>query len=332
MLAVQQLLMPAKRRPTVRRWGIIKLLQIGATLSVLFAVISYTFTDDDRRKERQYEAWQVITAAQGKGGSGGRIAALQDLLRDSVSLAGVDLRHAWLNGIQLPHARLYNAALDSARLASANFQSASMVDASLRGAVLWDANLRRAVLLNADLRGADLTGADLRDARLWNADLRGARLTGANLQMANLEEAHLQGAQLDDADLTGALAASGDFRTARLYRTIVARADFTGANFQQAILIELQGRGQIVSLRGANVLDANAWRGFMVWAVDTLGATMDTAQSRRIAYLRRPASGLLEYMHLKRFSKFQYQNRSELPREDTSVFSRRTVMTTSPIR
>ena len=43
------------------------------------------------RKAANYQAWQVVNSAQGKGGSGGRIDALEDLNRNGISLAGVRL-------------------------------------------------------------------------------------------------------------------------------------------------------------------------------------------------------------------------------------------------
>src|SRR5262245_55093196 len=42
------------------------------------------------RKDTNYQAWQVINSAQGKGGSGGRVDALADLVRNDVSLAGIN--------------------------------------------------------------------------------------------------------------------------------------------------------------------------------------------------------------------------------------------------
>jgi hypothetical protein len=102
------------------------------------------------RKAANYQPWQVVNSAQGKGGSGGRIDALQDLNRNEVSLAGVQLDGAWLEGLSLPGADLRRA--------------------SLRGANLRGADLRRANLERADLRGADLTGAHLsRTVQGWNA-------------------------------------------------------------------------------------------------------------------------------------------------------------------
>lgn len=117
--------------------------------------------------DANYQAWQVINSAQGKGGSGGRIEALCDLLANGVSLAGINLDDAWLEGVELP------------------------------GATLVRSSLQRAHLSTANLAGANLAGADLR-----SIDLVGANLTGAYLKGANLTEARLSAAILDGADLT----------------------------------------------------------------------------------------------------------------------------------
>jgi hypothetical protein len=68
------------------------------------------------RKAANYLAWQVVNTAQGKGGSGGRIDALQDLVRNQVSLAGVQLDSAWLEGLVLPGADMRLATLKHANL------------------------------------------------------------------------------------------------------------------------------------------------------------------------------------------------------------------------
>jgi Pentapeptide repeats (8 copies) len=120
------------------------------------------------RKAANYQAWQVVNTAQGKGGSGGRVDALQDLVRNGVSLAGVRLDEAWLEGI---------------RLRGASLTRASLRGTSLRGAILRSANLQ-----GADLTGADLTGADLRGANLKGAEVAGATLAAAELEGADLSE------------------------------------------------------------------------------------------------------------------------------------------------
>lgn len=119
-------------------------------------------------KSANYQAWQVLNSAQGKGGSGGRVDALSDLIRNSVSLAGVRLDGAWL---------------ENARLAGGQFSRASFRQANLKGADFRDANLddvdfTDAILTGADFRGAHLRHAVLAGAHLGTADLRGADLTG----------------------------------------------------------------------------------------------------------------------------------------------------------
>lgn len=120
------------------------------------------------RIDSNYQAWQVINSAQGKGGSGGRIEALADLLRNGVSLAGIKLDDAWLEGVALPGANLVNSSMQRAFLSRAN---------------LVGANLER-----ADLRGADLVAADLRGANLKGAILTDARLSAATLDLADLTD------------------------------------------------------------------------------------------------------------------------------------------------
>lgn len=137
------------------------------------------------RIDSNYQAWQVINSAQGEGGSGGRIEALADLLRNGVSLAGIKLDDAWLEGVELPGATLTNGSLHRAFLARAN----------LAGANLEKADLRGADLVAADLRGATLKGANLTDARLSAATLDGADLTDVVgwRQVRSLSHASIEG-------------------------------------------------------------------------------------------------------------------------------------------
>jgi Pentapeptide repeats (8 copies) len=165
---------------TVPKWAFwLQQTWAGAELlALLFAAYQLWARREERRraeaeaavvalKAANYQAWSVVNSAQGKGGSGGRIDALQDLNRNGISLAGVRLDGAWLEGIALPAARL-------------------------RQASLCEANL-----IGADLQGADLTGAELKDV-----NLTGAKLQGAFFKCANLAGAHLGTADLRGADLT----------------------------------------------------------------------------------------------------------------------------------
>jgi len=137
------------------------------------------------RKAANYQAWQVVNSAHGKGGSGGRIDALQDLVVNNVSLAGVQLDGAWLEGVSLPRAVLRRGSLRQATLLGADLTGANLEAADLSGAVLEGARLRDAYLRKANLAGASLGTVDLRGANLQ--DIRGWR------DIASISYANIQG-------------------------------------------------------------------------------------------------------------------------------------------
>jgi hypothetical protein len=166
------------------RWAFLQVLEYLGIFSVLFAVIFYYSEAGDRKKQKHYQAWQVINTAQGKGGSGGRLEALQELNADGVPLVGVDVSGAYLQGIRLGKSSLVRANFGAVDARNSDFRGADFSDANLRGANFREANfakanLRRVDLRDADLVRADLSGASLAGALLANADLRDADLDGA---------------------------------------------------------------------------------------------------------------------------------------------------------
>src|SRR5262244_242040 len=106
-----------------RQLGFSEILEYLGSFSVLIAVIFYFHDSGNRVKQRHYQAWQVINTAQGKGGSGGRIEALQELNADSVPLVGVDVSGAFLQGVQLPHAHLLRANFENADARDGDFSA-----------------------------------------------------------------------------------------------------------------------------------------------------------------------------------------------------------------
>jgi hypothetical protein len=162
-------------------WSFLEALEYVGSFSILIAVVVYFTESGERRQQKHYQAWQVINTAQGKGGNGGRLDALQQLNEDHVPLVGVDVSTAFLQ----------NVALEGAELRRATFRAADVRSARLRNAVLTDADLTSANLRQADLRGADLSGATLTDSDLALADLRGAHLANASLDKADLRGADL---------------------------------------------------------------------------------------------------------------------------------------------
>jgi len=166
-------------------WSFLEVLEYLGSFGVLIAVVFYFSESGDRLKQKHYQAWQVINTAQGKGGSGGRLEALQELNTDGVPLVGVDVSGAFLQGVHLEHARLLRSNFSAADLRDSDFAFADLSDSNLRGANfrqcnLHAANFARADLTGADLFGADLAGADFSAATLTNADLRNANLAGVS--------------------------------------------------------------------------------------------------------------------------------------------------------
>jgi len=183
------------------RWSFLEVLEYLGSFSVLIGVIFYFGESGDRIKQRHYQAWQVINTAQGKGGSGGRIEALQELNEDHVQLVGVDVSSAFLQGIRLEHANLLRADLSAADVRGGDLQETTLSYADLHSANLRGSRMAHSVLSDADLHDADLVGADLAGAKLdgadlSSADLRSAKLTGTDWQgIKSIKGANIAGVQ-----------------------------------------------------------------------------------------------------------------------------------------
>ncbi|MEA5621641.1 pentapeptide repeat-containing protein [Nostoc sp. UHCC 0251] len=191
-----------------------KALSQAVNASVLIGAITFIAGEQQRRDLQVYQAWQVISAASGQAGSGGRVRALEFLSSEPrripwfwlrwqrENLSGLEVPTAYLvpshkyledfekkGGIQLSEAELNNANLQEANLQYANLQGTFLIETNLKGAILFKANLKRANLSFASLQGAVLGFANLQGAVLSKANLQGAKLIAVNLQGANLEEA-----------------------------------------------------------------------------------------------------------------------------------------------
>lgn len=162
-------------------WAFLEVLEYLGTFSILLGVILYFAESGDRDKQKHYQAWQVINTAQGKGGSGGRKEALQELAADKIDLVGVDVNDAFLQGVRLSHANMARASLRSADLRSGVFDQADLDYADLssanaRSGSFAKASLQYAVFADADLNGCNLSGADCEDTDFSRADLRNCDL------------------------------------------------------------------------------------------------------------------------------------------------------------
>jgi hypothetical protein len=185
------------------RMSLFDLLEYCGSLSILIAVIFYFLDAPERTKLKHYQAWQVINSAQGKGGSGGRIEALQELNQDHVSLLGVDVSDAFLQGVKLNKANLNRADLSGADMRNADLSKAKLELANLRSANLVDASLAEADISHANFKDADLTRADLQGLKNWQQidSMQDASIGGVrNAPPGFIQWAKQHGATEDESD------------------------------------------------------------------------------------------------------------------------------------
>jgi uncharacterized protein YjbI with pentapeptide repeats len=252
--------LPKKKKLSLLRKGVFKLVESGIIITVAVALGNYIWEAPKREKQKHYQAWQMINSAAELPGSAGRIEALQDLNRDGVDLNGLKAANANLSNIDMKKARLYKVELEGANLQRANLKEASFRGANLKNADLFMSNLPKtdmgpffdnweqrdnwhvAPMTLTNLEGANLRGANLEGANLDRAILKGAFLDKAipeytpsdpgkienkteetNLKGANLINANLQDANLEGADLEGATFSKD---------TNLQNANIQGANFR----------------------------------------------------------------------------------------------------
>jgi hypothetical protein len=180
-------------------WSFLEVLEYLGSFSILIGVIFWFGESGDRILQSHYQAWQVINTAQGKGGSGGRIEALQQLNADHIPLTGVDVSSAFLQGLRLPRAKLTRSNLSAADLRNSDLHSADLTWADLHFANLRNSNLEHVVFDNANMHDCDLTAADLAQAHFDQADLTNADLHSADLRAIVWQ--HI--AAISNANITG---------------------------------------------------------------------------------------------------------------------------------
>jgi Pentapeptide repeats (8 copies) len=163
------------------RWAFLEVLQYLGSFSVLVAVIFYFSEAPDRLQQKHYQAWQVINTAQGKGGSGGRIEALEQLNHDKVPLVGVDLSGAFLQGVRLPRAQMVRSNLNAVDARNSSFRATDLTGSDLQWGNFRQSNFSGTDLIEVDLSNADLCSADLSGAKLDDATMDGAELSKTNL-------------------------------------------------------------------------------------------------------------------------------------------------------
>jgi hypothetical protein len=163
------------------RWAFVDVLDYVSKFAILVAVIGFFAGMSERRAEKHYLAWQMVNSAQGKGGNGGRMDALEALGADKVPLTDIDLSNADLLGTVL--------------------REEALGGADLRGANLHHADLSGTYLARADLRWNPIRD---RNTVLWNAVLHWVTLDEACLQKTVLGCANLEYAKARNEDFSDA--------------------------------------------------------------------------------------------------------------------------------
>ena len=168
--------------------ALLDIINLLAGITIIISLITW-WTDRKERWENEiFSTWQVVNSAS-EDRSGVVRIALERLLRNEFSLAGLKLKNS----------NLFDADLQEADLAFADLQKANLAIADLQEAILERANLQGAFLIAANLQKANLSHANLQKANLFDANLQEANLFDANLQEANLFDANLTPKQIKSA-------------------------------------------------------------------------------------------------------------------------------------
>jgi len=248
----------------LKKWAFLDVLERIGHLAVLVAVVFYIVEAPERRKVNQYYAWQIINSLTGSHTDGGRRYAIHDLLRDGVSLAGINLTDAIL-----PDMDFRNADLRRGR-----FWRAELLDADFRRAVLSDSDFGWSLLNRANFSEAHLENVEFTEACLDNADFSHSDLGGAQFYLTKLRntvfaDANLSREILERADLTGAAFVDANLCAAKLVHADVADVDFSRANLRRVAMSNCVHWADIKSIRLANIKGiVEPPAGFLEWARD----------------------------------------------------------------
>ncbi|SDK15745.1 Uncharacterized protein YjbI, contains pentapeptide repeats [Pseudomonas delhiensis] len=238
-------------------------------------------------------------AAQPQQWSGERLAHSQDLLHRLYLRAALAQEAA--ERLPQEQARELREQVEERLRTTRDLSGLDLTGADLSGLDLRGACLRQALLEGADLSRCVLDAGDCREAMLARADLTGASLRGAQLEGASLAQAFGEGADFHEACLDGALFGEVrfqrcDFSAARLHSTelervilidclfdgasldnlAISEALLQGCRFQQAQLHKLTWRDcRLVDLDFSQASLAHcAWIGSPALRPDFSGASL----------------------------------------------------------
>jgi len=259
--------------PGIVRVGAVA-IAVWTFYNVYLSTKAYLYDAENRTKQKQYQAWQVINTAQGKAGQGGRIQALQDLNEDGVPLDRIDLTDAKLDSIQLPGARLAGAVLDNVSFVNANLRRAYLRETHARRVNFDHAILDGVNLQSAWLVGASFAHAHVKKGHMWLANLDSSVLMRTRFDRSALARASFRGAILDLVDFPGAGLSSAKFDSTECMGT-----NFAGADLRFASLVACNlsvANFDSADLRYATLDSADLSGAFLAYA------NLDAANVRKV--------------------------------------------------
>jgi uncharacterized protein YjbI with pentapeptide repeats len=178
------------------RRAFVELLGYVGKLSLLGALLVYLWPGipqrrqaaEDARKSRHYVAWQTLNSAIGKPGNAGRADALEDLNKDGLSLADIDLSGG----------ASFSAPLNLARadLQRANLTGTYFNHANLSGAKLQSSRIEAARIYYSDFSRADMSAVILKKVEFYGCDFSSATITPVECEdvqfvYCNFHQAHV---------------------------------------------------------------------------------------------------------------------------------------------
>ncbi|MEA5582141.1 pentapeptide repeat-containing protein [Nodularia harveyana UHCC-0300] len=233
------------KRLEIFRNGFFFVLQQGFIFTGIFTLVKYLKDEPTRRKQEQYQSWQMIHMANGQKGSSARLQAIEDLNKNGLSLQGLPVENADLEGINL----------EKANLKFANFRLANLSNAILIKANLSGAIFRGTQLVNAKLHEAKVSGTDLRGANLSMAEFQRCTFTSTTLADSNISGTDFSDAQFDNTHFSNSYLIQANFSKTILFRVTFCQANLLKANFTGAIFKEVDLTDSI--LWETNLCDAD---------------------------------------------------------------------------
>jgi uncharacterized protein YjbI with pentapeptide repeats len=189
-------------------------------MAIIVTIVSYFWEASDRTKARHYQAWQLIDLARGGPGDGGRRTALEDLVRDGVSLEGVDLSRANLDKLDLRSAQLGEAIFTQSSLNNTKLQC--------KGGVSQPFDFLHPYI---PCRHTVLSGATFLNSRMYSTNFNGAAIYGAKFA----QDDTLSPKQ----DYRDCIIASASFDKTRLQGTTFINCKIGDTTFENAILFKV---------------------------------------------------------------------------------------------